>query len=325
MPAVTVVRDRYVKGWPRHPDGERAYVLEFGAALDREYSTDAHFAAYRSPNGRRLTREALDQGIEVELTTVVFDVDCAEVHGSSEPAPESWRRAVRQKVCELDAVHPNPFWYETRGGGRIVYAQAEPAIVRTQGDAQQWSQDYAIALAYLARRFGIAADPACHDWQRLYRLPHATRERGGRFENWPSYHDTSQIGALLIEATHEDVSRAKRACRAFDQPKVTARFAPCQSDGYGVLFYALRARGDIVRQHGSDAFVIRCPRERAHSSGRSGDGSTLLYVPKVGEELGCIYCLHAHCANISTREWLAEFTRSELEAARLRAGIRRAA
>lgn len=325
MPAVTVVRDRFVRGWPRHPEGERAYVLELGAALDREYSTDAHFTAYRTPNGRRLTREALEHGVSVELTTVVFDVDCSEVHGTAEPAPESWRRTVRERVCELATTHPGLFWYETRGGGRIVYAQAEPTIIRTAQDAREWSGVYAVAVAHLARRFGIVADPACADWQRLYRLPHAMRESGGRYENWPRYCDTSQIGALLIDATDDDVSRAKRSSRAFDQPRERTSFAPCSSDGYGVLYYALRNRGDIQRQHGADAFVIRCPRERAHSTGRTGDGSTLLYLPSAGEQLGLIYCLHSHCANISTRQWLREFSLAELDAARRASGIGRAA
>ena len=75
------------------------------------------------------------------------------------------------------AAHPNPYYYETRGGGRIVYVQAEPTVLRSQADAIAWRQEYAIAVAHLARVFGIVADPACSDWQRHYRLPRATRQK----------------------------------------------------------------------------------------------------------------------------------------------------
>ncbi len=44
---VTIVRNPYVKGFPKV--GEPAYPLELGQALERAYSSDAHFAQYRSP------------------------------------------------------------------------------------------------------------------------------------------------------------------------------------------------------------------------------------------------------------------------------------
>src|SRR5690606_21312450 len=97
-------RDRYSRSWPeRDPSrrlrpGDRAYVLDLGKALAREYRTDAHFVAYPTPKGYRLNIDALDRGLAIELRVVVFDVDCPLVHGTSRPAPEEWRRELRDKV-----------------------------------------------------------------------------------------------------------------------------------------------------------------------------------------------------------------------------------
>lgn len=57
-PELTVMRDRYVRGWPSHEDGERVYACSLAAALTRQYSSDAHFAAYTAPTPRRLTSGA---------------------------------------------------------------------------------------------------------------------------------------------------------------------------------------------------------------------------------------------------------------------------
>lgn len=324
-PRVTIVRDRYARAWPRHDVGERAHVLPLANALMRAYSTDSHFSQYRTPNGRRLAREAIDHLDAIALESVVFDVDCTDAHQSeSGPAPESWRIEMEAKVRQLFEVHPGGFYYGTRGGGRIVYVQREPAVLSSQDDARKWSQQYAVALAYLERRFSIVGDSACADWQRLFRLPHATREPGGRPENWPTIGDATRIGALHIKAAHEDVDAARERSKAF-RPARVMDFTPCGSDGSGLLYHALRARGDIIRQQGSNAFIVRCPRESLHSKGCTGDSSTILFLPAAGEQVGAIHCLHGHCSGMAVRDWLRCFTTEELESARRSAGIERVA
>lgn len=312
---VSVFPDKRACGWPRWPRGTWADVCTLSQALSRAYSTDAHFCAYETPNGRRLTHEALERGKRPALSVAVFDVDCPAVHGTSEPAPESWRAALLDQVAELARAHPDPFVYMTRGGARIVYTQAEPTVLACQQDAQRWSQDYMIACAYLARRFGIVADPACKDWQRFYRLPRATRELGGKPERWPMYGDPARVGVLMGDAAVEDMVAARRESKAF-APRRVLQFEDSSSDGLGLLFHLLRARGAIIRAHVGGAHVIRCPRESSHSTGCSGDGSTLLFPPAIGKSLGAIACLHGHCSNMSARDWLREFADHELDTAR---------
>jgi hypothetical protein len=321
---VSVMPWNRVTAWPGKP-GARAYAISIEQALTRPYRTDAHLVQYCSPNERRLALAALDEGVEVTASVVLFDIDCQEVHGTPEPAPEAWRAELREKAAELASVHPNPYVYFTRGGARIVYQQAEPAVLRSREDASAWSRDYLVALAYLERRFGIAGDVACRDWVRLFRCPHATREGGnGRPENWGEIGSAGCIGHLHLAATEADVQSAMARCpkafragRVLDFPTTVMT-----SDGCGLLYHALRARGAVLGTRGRE-HIVRCPREQRHTSGRTGDGSTLLYPPANGHEIGAIACLHAHCSGLSVRDWLLEFSPHEIEAARYAAGMRR--
>lgn len=321
MTPVTVLPTKFIRAWPRHEIGGAVEVVDLIDALENTYPTDAHFAMYASPNGRRLSREALDREVAVEIHCIVFDVDCEATHGTPEPAPREWRKAQRDLVVRLAADHPDPYMYETRGGYRIVYRQGEPTVLRSQADAQRWAQDYSLAVAHLRRVYGIQCDPACQDWQRVFRLPHATRDGSGHPENYPAWGMPDwPIGELLIKATAEDMREARALTKAFGERRIES-FTPCTSDGLGLLYHALRARGDVIREHIDGAFVVRCPRERDHTAGRTGDGSTVLYPPAPGRELGAIHCMHAHCSGLGARDWLACFTDSELDAARGAAGI----
>lgn len=324
---VTILRSQKVLGWPfqREPrPADKAYVLDFGAACTRQYATDAHFAQYvAEPIGCRLRGDAVAHGARARIELITFDVDCQDAHGTAEPAPQAWRLDIRRKMLALRSQHPGLYYYETRGGARFVYRQPAPVIVESREDAAQWKQDYAITAAYLQRRFGIEVDLACADWTRLFRLPHATRSAGGQPERWGRSGNPSQVSALRFQPDSQDLAEARRALpRAFDSGAKVLDFVPCQGDGYGLLFHALHARGAIVRPHvAGRSYVIRCPREHHHTSGRTGDTSTVLYLPAAGEHVGAIHCLHAHCAGLRVKEWLREFARHEIEAARASAGL----
>lgn len=322
MTLVTVLRSPHLKGWPKNEQGGQTDLVLLSQALVQAYSTDAHFAQYQSPIRRRLTKGAAERLGSVTLDVISFDVDCPETHGTPTPAPESWREQERDKLRALWAVHPGMFAYETRGGYRFLYRQPLPTLITNAADALSWSQDYTICRMYLHRCFGFEIDKSCADWQRLFRLPRATRDGKDRPEDWPMYGNPESIATLVIEPSELDLSNA-RACKAFKKRKVLD-LKPCRSDGHGLLYHALSARRDILGPH-EGGYLIRCPRESAHSCGSTGDTSTVLYLPANGKELGFIYCKHSHCVELSVRDWLRCFSDSELDAARERAGIRRTA
>lgn len=326
-PMVTVVREQKVMAWPdddgRRPrEMDRAYVLPVAKAMTRTYATDAHFAAYVTPNARRLRSGAADL-LSVTLHFLVLDVDCEEVHGKGVPAPDSWRAETREKVLALRAAHPGMFFFETRGGLRLVYRQPIPFVIESQLDATEWKRDYAITCAYLKRVFDIEADTACADWTRLFRLPHATRKEGAPPESWPTAGDPHNIQALWFVPEDDDREIAKELLpRAFEERTQEPAFKPYTGgDGYGLFFHMLRARGHIVRPFGRSGYVIRCPNHAQHSTGRIGDRSTVLYLPKHGETLGLIWCLHGHCQHQKPRDWIQMFSEHEISAARAAAGL----
>lgn len=327
-PLVTVLREQKVKGWP-DDDGkepradDKAYVLPLSRALSRTYKTDAHLAQYVTPNGRRMkTAAASQEDIAVQMHVIVFDVDCEASHGKGVATPISWRAEVRERVLALVSAHPGAVYYDTKGGARIIYRLPIPHVITCPEDALQWKQDYAITAAYLRRVFGVEADMACADWTRLFRLPFATRQPGGEPEKWDTSENFDSVASLWFEPTDEDHALARELLpRAFEE-RAERPFTPYTGgDGYGVFFHALRARGHIVRPHGRNGYVIRCPNHEQHSSGRIGDRSTLLYTPSnSSESLGWINCLHGHCQHQKPRDWLRMFADHEISAAQAASG-----
>ena len=304
---LTVMRDRYVKG---HPHGERCYELPIGRALTRTYSTDAHFVQYTSDSHARLNR---DSGVPATMHAIVFDVDCSHSHGTNEKTPNGWSAHIFCSLSRLFADHPDGYWYDTKGGGRIVYRLPCVQTIATPEDAVQWRQDYAVTLAYLERKYAIVADVACSDWTRLFRLPRATREGSKVPESRWTCGDLDSIGALSIEPTADDLALAKSRSKAF---AVVNRldYSPSGSSE-GFLFRLMSNRGLIVRPWKNGAYIVECPRHELHSCGKVGDGSTVLYPPASGKRTGAIHCLHAGCSNLTLSDWLSEFSEQELKGA----------
>jgi len=330
VPMVTVFQQQRVMGWPdsdgRTPrEMDRGYVVPLATALTRSFTTDAHFVQYRSPLARRMNGESLGRGVAMRSDVIVFDIDCEDTHGTSEEVPATWRHANRERVLALRAAHPGLAYYETRGGSRIVYLQPLPTEISTPDDAATWKQDYAVMVAYLGRVFGIDADYACADWTRFFRCPRATRKPGGKPEDRAIAGDPHNVQPLWVEPTADDLATARaRLKNAFDPPKVVLPAASTGTtcDGYGVLFHALRARGDVFREYKRGTYLIRCPNEAQHSSGKTGDTSTMLYLPSPGQVMGHIKCLHGHCVGLGFREWMRMFSDYEIKEAREAAGLK---
>lgn len=189
-------------GWPKRlepSDIDHAAYLPLGEALARTYPFDAHACQYSVPEiSRRLG--ANDDREESKLTIwdrlpeggipmVAFFID-VEPSLHATPTAE-WYAGEATKLRCLLTQHPAGFVYTTRGGYRVVY-QIEPQFICTPTDAAQWSLHYTTWIEYLAQRCGIAADGACKDWQRYFRLPRVVRE--GVAQQPEMYGDPSAIG-----------------------------------------------------------------------------------------------------------------------------------
>lgn len=351
---VPVLRCQKIRAWPGKPDGKGlATYTPISEALTRSYRTDAHVAAYSTPSIlRRLDSGAIDPDVRarrdlddaakarieemlprllpdgVPMVLALLDIDGEMSHaatgGSGDvPAPDDWWIGELSKIEALRAAHPGIYCYRTRGGYRLVGVLSSPTILRSRTDAERWSTEYLGWVAYLRRMYGIVADPSCADWTRLYRAPHATRDEGGRPEMREAISDPHTIGTWAPEVTDEDREAAKTiAWRKAKKPKRSKpRTTESCTDGRGVFYFALGARGWIGGEVESGKWLARCPNECAHTKGSPLDGSTVLYAPGEGETLGLLWCSHAHCQGRTVRDTLAALSPAELAEARRAAGL----
>lgn len=284
-----------------------------GWAFEEDFATDAHFVAYTSPMKRRLGRDAVGK-TPITINLMVFDVDAPADQKSEGVASDAWRQDFRAKVAMLD---DDPFIYETRGGARIVYSAN--FFINTPADAAKWSKMYCLGIEALKAEVGIEADPACVDWQRLYRLPDTVRD--GVRQQWPTLGNPHAFGRRMgapggaySKAAAEHKPWRKRAAVVKD---FTPQTGP---DGMGIFYHLLYRSGMVIKERDHVSWLIRCPNEKSHSSGRTGDGSTLLYRPTTDTNLGVIHCKHAHCVDMEARQWLKFWNEDEIKEARRAAG-----
>ncbi len=204
-PYVPVLTDKQSKGWPEHEVGRPAMYMPLFEALERRWSSDAHFASYSAPGQpRRLARpESIlamaDRG-GIAMVLAVFDLDAPD-----HKASEEWGVGQLESIEAARRAHPGLFVYQTRGGYRLVWRLGTPVLLRTAECAGRWRLRYQRWCCYLARAFGLVADPSCADWTRLYRLPHATREEGGTPEERPSWGDPREVGPFDVDPEGTDL------------------------------------------------------------------------------------------------------------------------
>lgn len=194
-----------VKGWPDDDDeapvGAQSWpCAEISSALAAVYSTDAHTVGYEADDGphgcQRLNGGALARGVHPRMIGHFVDVDSGAAHKAHGEATAEWRAAEAVKVAALQADVPGIVCYLTRGGYRLVGLLREPVVIDGDAAASAWMVLVGRRLAWLSRNYGIIGDPACSEWQRLYRLPRVTRPRGGgRPEARPVVGDWSALAA----------------------------------------------------------------------------------------------------------------------------------
>lgn len=157
------------------------------AALEQRWTDDAHFYTYEVPQfladqtpwwriNKRGTAvaELRAIGADVQTRIGVIDFDVAPEGG--------WTEETRNAFLETLANLPSPIadWsvlYFTRGGARLIYCFSRPLPVE---HAEPVVRGLCVALTSA----GLAADLACCDWTRCFRLPQVTREGSEEWHQW---------------------------------------------------------------------------------------------------------------------------------------------
>ena len=321
-PVLSVQFGNHTRAYPKHSDGGRANYMPISETLIRTYPFDAHTAGYSYPQiERRLAGDA-PQAIPggVPMVATFFDVD-----GEGHKADDAWWEFEKPKILSLREETPL-FAYRTRGGYRLVGILAETFYITSKADAEAWTQQYLTWAAYLKRVYGITADLACKDWSRLFRLPHATRDEGGKPEDLETIGDPSNIGTWSPDLVEKDYAFAallekKEPSNNSSRPTWHPR-AVTFGSGEGVLFRLFQSRGWVGEELETGKWTAICPWSDSHSKGAILDSSTILWAPRQGEEWGWFYCAHSHCAGHGLREVLAIFSPAEIDAARFRSFLK---
>ena len=312
---IPIIPSQRQRAWPKCAGAHRISYLPLRIALTRAFTSDAHFAAYSLPtHPYRLSSGAvghpeLPDG--VVLVLAILDLD-----GHDHASIGTWWNTERPKIITLRDVHPGIYAYRTRSGARLNGVLPDPIILRTREDAEAWRQQYLMWVAYLVRAFGIHADPACKDWTRLYRLPHATRDPGGQPESHEVVGDAGHVGVWAPTITPEDVARAAALGKRPSTRVPRVPRAATYGTGEGLLYHAFNDRGWIGQAIETGKWAVACPWEALHTRGERFDTSTVLWAPGPGEVVGWWYCSHAHCQRWDLRDVLSLFTPPELERAK---------
>jgi hypothetical protein len=168
------VFDRYAKSFPKHTDIDEKSLAEYGKfseACQTDHPFDAHFTAYSCPEiPRRLGTVGAYQ-YKPRMVLFVLDVD-----GPGHKNTPEWWALERVKVEAFFAKYGRGYAYTTKGGYRIAMGLRDELVIDSPTAALRWRYSYEKWIADIQREFGIVCDPACCDWQRLYRLPRVVRD-----------------------------------------------------------------------------------------------------------------------------------------------------
>jgi hypothetical protein len=305
--------------YPKEADkAPQVRYFPLDAILTRAWTTDAHTAAYSVPgHPYRLSRDAVQLEGGVVMVLFVADID-----GPDHTAHDDWWLAELVKLDALRKEFPGALIYRTRGGYRILYLLPAPRILTSTEAVEAWRADYLAWIAALRRRFQIYADASCHDWQRLYRLPHATRTPGGRPEAREMVGNPYHVGVWTCEPTEQERDLGKTLTKRARTSRPRQEERQSHGDaGDGALLHAFKNRGWMGRQIEAGKWAVRCPWEDQHTKGAAFDTSTILWSPGAGEVWGWLHCSHDHCQTRDIRDVLKVFTEDELTRAKQAAGI----
>jgi len=154
-------------------------VLPLDQAMERAWTTDAHFITYRQlhgPNTKlpRCNKPVLPQlralGEDLVTDMLVFDYDLPEHRAWNLGEFDEWLR------CFADMAQGEVSWaahwrylYSTAHGCRIVYVLDSNIPVDVAEEYSRW-------IVTELRKHKLTLDTGCSDWTRVFRLPYVVRD-----------------------------------------------------------------------------------------------------------------------------------------------------
>lgn len=323
----STVPARVVVTWIAHAtvragDAERCRTVPLDGCLTHAFRSDAHIQAATSPLGVRLSSQHVSS-VLIEIGSLWLDVDAP---GHQIPS-DAWRADFSEGVTRLRAAERGWMTYDTLHGARLVRRLPEPFAIGTREDAERWRAFYLAEVDRLRSTYGIDADPSCADWQRLFRLPGATRPAGTEASSSSS---PSTVPQRLPKGA--DTQRVSEPWHP-DPDDAEAARDPLYGSELGTLFDRLLESGairDELPRDGARRFWIRCPFEAGHST-PSAEGDCVLFC-KGHDSPGWIQCAHRSCIERSQRDFRRKVSRqasgasstAELRAAQRGGGERNA-
>lgn len=263
-----------------------ADATALAVALAEEWHTDRHFqpiepvpvrGAARRLAVARMTDEQLAV-VPVKMVARVFDVDAFEDHS---PRTEAWTLDFAAKVAALP--HAKPLYYFTNGGARMLWRLPEPFVIDSRAAYQRWVRETECIIRMLREKYDIAADMACKDPSRLYRLPNVEREGKGT--------QRSDIHGTLTDWDYPYFKRYEHETKA--EALARAAHGATTSAACTKLGAAFTARGQLTAALSDEKAAVVCPWSGQHTT--TGTTGTVVFATKDGD--GWFHCSHAHCAN----------------------------
>lgn len=214
---IPVFSTRFVPAWGKRGDTNVTENMEISGltdvreALEKQYDTDAHGAAYMIEGEEVCARLAKDvlriEDVKNRLKMVAAFVDLDRYEHSEWPDRDS---AVRN-VALLARLFPNAAVFTTRRGIRLVFLLARPtpalAYAQVAGPIVEDVKDK-IAKAAV----DVAVDDTTVEWTRLFRMPKVMRDGTPTWEdstfvlhipeNWSPLHGshTNVTDATIVPA-----------------------------------------------------------------------------------------------------------------------------
>ena len=226
-------------------------VMSVREMLDTEFSDDRHFTCYNAQGldeWPRLNKPSLPSfeanGSGIVLPIIAFDWDTPDhIPWTSELLEEFYGKFFTMTDDHLKS------WacvYNSAHGARVIYVLSIPAQAL---DAER----YIATMMLKFKEAGIAMDPACKDWTRIFRCPHVLRDGKRTIESdyamcefQDSILDLSTLKKsstkVIPTLRNADTSNSTKPCDPAEyMDGVSDLGNPCKSDWYKDAKKALKS------------------------------------------------------------------------------------